>query len=82
MFAIHFLISSVDSSKRLGVPPINFDDERVNSKNNEYLFYDMHVADYETVLTPADFEMALEINDYPYNKNSVDGANSWDSEAM
>ncbi|KAI1732146.1 astacin (Peptidase family m12A) domain-containing protein [Ditylenchus destructor] len=45
-------------------------------------FYDINTADYETVLTPADFEMAIEINDYPYNKNTVDRHDSWDSEAM
>uniref|UniRef100_A0A915D7Q1 Metalloendopeptidase n=1 Tax=Ditylenchus dipsaci TaxID=166011 RepID=A0A915D7Q1_9BILA len=68
------LVSCKESSKRL------LSD---GNKNSGYLFYDMHVADYETVLTPADFEMALEINDYPYNKdNNVKAENSWDSEAM
>lgn len=39
------------------------------------------MPDYETFLTPSDFELAMEINDYPaYKNNSIE--NNWNSEGM
>lgn len=52
-------------------------------KINFLQLFDSSLPDYETVLTPADFEMAAEINDYPSLKNNLDGTNdAWDSDAM
>jgi len=55
------------------------------TKHLSVKFYDSSTPDYETVLTPSDFEMALEINDYLQHKGGGRGKEEdslWDSEAM
>uniref|UniRef100_A0A915LP07 Metalloendopeptidase n=1 Tax=Meloidogyne javanica TaxID=6303 RepID=A0A915LP07_MELJA len=54
----------------------SFNNKKLNEQQQDTIqFYDLNVPSYETVLTPTDFELAMELDDSP---NESD----WDSEAM
>ncbi|KAI3415394.1 Astacin (Peptidase M12A) [Globodera pallida] len=48
-----------------------------SNSSHQQMLYDLNLPAYETVLTPIDFEQAMELEDNP-----MPGSTDWDSEAM